>query len=91
MSAKPIDVYTDGVAVTVTPVDVVLHLQVSQPGEGQEQRKMLGYVRMSLEHAKVLAILLRKSLKNHEDEVKAEIPIHPRIFQNLGYSREEDW
>jgi hypothetical protein len=46
---------------------------------------------MSLEHAKVLAIMLRKTLKQHEETQGAPINLLPQVFQQLGLSPQEDW
>ena len=46
---------------------------------------------MSLEHAKVFAIMLRKHLKGYEDQTGGLICVHPNVLQDLGISREEDW
>jgi hypothetical protein len=44
---------------------------------------------MSLEHAKVLAMLLRAQLKDYERE-NGEIPLPPSLYTSLGIAR-EDW
>ena len=46
---------------------------------------------MSLEHAKVMTILLRKVLKQHEDQQGTPIVLHPQIYTQMGISRQEDW
>lgn len=46
---------------------------------------------MSLEQTKVLAILLRKAHKNHEEIQGMPLVLHPQIYQQMGLSREEDW
>ena len=48
-------------------------------------------VRMSLEHAKVMAIILRKQLKQFEEQLGAEIPLPLQVYQQLGVSPKEDW
>lgn len=48
-------------------------------------------VRVSHELAKVLAILLRKQLRQHEDSLGQHIPVHPQVAQAIGISVAEDW
>ncbi|MCE7928721.1 MAG: hypothetical protein HUU14_02140 [Dehalococcoidia bacterium] len=47
-------------------------------------------VRMSLQQAKVISMLLRKSLSAYERENGIEISIPAQVFDALGVSR-EDW
>jgi hypothetical protein len=46
---------------------------------------------MSLEHAKVMAIILRKQLKQFEEQLGAEIALPLQVYQQLGVSPKEDW
>ena len=48
-------------------------------------------MRMSVEHAKVLAILLKKQVKVYEQQLGTEVPLHPQLYTQLGLSRTEDW
>ena len=48
-------------------------------------------VRTSLEHAKAMAIILKKQLKNYEDGNGAPIVLHPAVWKGLGLSKQEDW
>jgi hypothetical protein len=45
---------------------------------------------MSLEQAKVLAMMLRRNLKNYEREQGLEIALPPQLYAQLGIAR-EDW
>lgn len=86
------DVYCDGVQVSLSPFDVVLNMTLRPPVPGTSQTaRPVGYVRMSLEHAKVMAIILRKLLKQHEEAQGHEIVLHPQVYQQMGLSRQEDW
>ena len=85
------DIYCDGVQMGLTPYDVMIELQRRPPvlgGEGKPAR--VGTIRMSLEHAKVFAIMLRKNLKAYEDAT-GPIPMHPELLKQLGISKQEDW
>jgi len=48
-------------------------------------------MRMSVEHAKVLAIILRKQLKMYEQQMGEDIPLLPQVYTQLGLSKKEDW
>ena len=82
------DIYCDGTAMAMTPYDVMIHLlrRPSDPGEPVR----VGTLRMSMEHAKTFAIMLRKNLKGYEDQA-GKIPLHPNLMKELGISKEEDW
>ena len=86
------DIYCNGVQMGVSPYDLMIELQRISPTAGGEPKPVLvGKVRMSLEHAKVFAIMLRKTLKDYEDQTKGAIPMHPNLLNGLGISRAEDW
>src|SRR5262245_26420686 len=86
------DIYCNGVQFTLSPFDILLQLMRNDPMAGRgAPAQTVGYVRMSLEQAKVFSILLRKALKNHEDAQGMPIFLHPQIYQQMGLSREEDW
>lgn len=96
MDDKVPDIYCDGVQVMVSPFDIILRLTERSPalapqGQPQEEPQTVAYVRTSLEHAKVLAIILRKILKTHEDQQGGPINLHPQICQVMGISPQEDW
>ena len=48
-------------------------------------------VRMSLEHAKVMSIVLRKQIKAFEEQTGYEIQLPQALYQQLGISKQEDW
>ena len=49
------------------------------------------HVRMSLEHAKVMAIVLRKQIKSYESQTGVDIQLPQQVYQQLGISKQEDW
>lgn len=85
------DVYCDGMQIQVNPFGLILNLTQASPTPGTQQPKSVAYVRMSLEHAKVLAIMLRRALKQHEEQQTSPIALHPQIYTQMGISRQEDW
>lgn len=85
------DIYCDSVQMGLTPYDVMIELLRRPPVLGAEGKPVrVGTIRMSLEHAKVFAIMLRKNLKSYEDTT-GPIPMHPNLIKELGISKAEDW
>jgi hypothetical protein len=83
--------YADGLQVGINPFTTVLAF-IQQPLQvGTSPPTRVANVRMSLEHAKVMAIILRKQLKQFEQGMGNEIPLHPSLYTQLGISKQEDW
>ena len=88
------DIYCDGVQIAATPFDIVIELQrraVSFAAPGDSKPVRVGTIRMSLEHAKVFAIVLTRNLHGYEQQTGNTIPLHPELAKNLGISKAEDW
>jgi hypothetical protein len=87
------DIYCNAVQMGISPYDLTIELQLNSPPKEKEALEgvVVGKVRMSLEHAKVFAIMLRKHLKGYEDQTGGAIRVHPDLLKELGISREEDW
>jgi hypothetical protein len=85
--------YTDGVQVGCQPFGVTLCFTVSPlPGSVDPKTpKIVADIRMSPEHAKVLAIVLRRQIQDFERQLGKPIPILPAVVQQLGLSPTEDW
>lgn len=91
MSEIP-DIYADSANLSVCPHDVMMHFyqKANTPNSAQPPTQV-GCVRMSLECAKLFAIILKKYLKQHEDGQGCPIKIHPQVVQAAGLSVAEDW
>lgn len=86
------DLYTDGVQIGLSPFGVTLAFAMQPAGQtGTMAPIRVCNLRMSLEHAKVMAIMLRKQLKNFEETMGEDIPLHPQLSNQLGLSKTEDW
>jgi hypothetical protein len=86
------DIYCDGVQVALGAFDVILQLTQRPPGVGTtEKPAVVGNVRTSLEHAKMMAVLLRKVIKQHEERIGGKIQLPLQVWQQLGLSEQEDW
>lgn len=87
------DVYTDAFQVTITPfgVNMTFGLREAHPNPTQQAvSQNVALVRMSLEHTKVMAMMLTKQVKLYEREGNLTIPIPAELYQRLGIA-EEDW
>ena len=87
------DIYCNGVEMGISPYDLTIELQLNSPPKGGDKQAaaLVGKVRMSLEHAKVFAIMLKKQLRNYEEQTGGLIRVHPELLKGLGVSKEEDW
>lgn len=87
------DVYADQFLVSVNVWGIALSFLKgpAHPSPGQTpQGDMQATIRMSLEHAKATAMILRKQLKQYERESGTEIVIPNAVFNAMGLSA-EDW
>ncbi len=92
MPEEPQPLYSDGLQVGCAPFTVALTFTVSPtPGKGNVPPTVVADIRMSPEHAKVMAIILRRQLMDFEQQLGRPIPIHPQVAQQLGVSPNEDW
>ena len=85
------EIYADGVQIGLGPFGAVLSFMLQPVGGTGAAGVRVCNIRMSLEHAKVLAILLRKQVLAYEGSLGGEIPLHPQLYTQLGISKQEDW
>ena len=87
------DLYADGIQVTTTPfgVGMTFSLREAHPNPTQPtQSEPIATIRMSPEHAKIMAMMLIKQLRAHERDNGISIAIPSSIYTHLGLA-EEDW
>ena len=87
------EIYTDSFRLTIGVYGVAFTLGVNPPHPEPSKptvAKELAVIRMSLENAKVLAMLLRQNLKGYEHAQNLEIPLPPGLYTQLGIAQ-EDW
>ncbi|KKK76661.1 hypothetical protein LCGC14_2861400 [marine sediment metagenome] len=87
------EVYIDQMRLTIGVFGVSVTFSLSEPhptSAGAPKPEDKVRVRMSLEHAKVVAMLLRKQLKQYEENSGTKIAIPARVYTALGVA-EEDW
>lgn len=84
--------YSDGIQVGISPFTVTLGFTVAPKTQpGTQMPTPVATIRMSLEHAKVMAIILRKQLKQFEEQMGQEIALPHQVYQQLAVSPKEDW
>jgi hypothetical protein len=86
------EIYADSAQISSSPFGVAMSLGTNPPhhsGPNPPQMRTQIVVRMSLEHAKVVAMLLRRQLKEFERH-NGEIPLPPELYTSLGVAK-EDW
>jgi hypothetical protein len=87
------DIYSDNVNIVASAYDLTLRFMKSDPGSTLGKIpdfQQAANVRMSLQQAKILAILLRKNLAEYERQA-GMINVHPEVCKALGVSLTEDW
>ena len=87
------DVYTDGVSLNIGPFGCALTFAMSPPVAQAAPGVLaqpVGTVRMSLEHLKVMAFLIRRQLRDYERQSGVEVAIPADVLNQLRIGR-EDW
>lgn len=87
------EIYSDSFRFTVTPygVNFTFGTNIPHPSPGKvTPGKDSLILRMSLEQSKVLAMMLRRNLKNYERENGLEIALPSQLYTQLGIAR-DDW
>jgi len=93
MEEQAQDVYADQFRVSTNPYGVAITFMLSEahPAPARPvQSKNLATIRMSLEHAKVMVMLMRKQLKQFEEANGISIQVPLDVLNQLGLSP-EDW
>jgi hypothetical protein len=88
------DIYVDQMRVTtgVYSVNITFGLGEPHPTQGGIARSVDEKVRlrMSLQHAKIMTMILRRQIKQYERESGTEIQIPANVYTGLGVAQ-EDW
>lgn len=92
MASDVPDVYSDGAQFFVNAFSVTMVFTISPPGKSAPaDAAPVATIRTSLEHAKAIAIILRKQLKSYEDGNGGPVVLHPNVWKSLGLSKHDDW
>jgi hypothetical protein len=84
--------YVDQFRMNLNPYGAAITFGLASPNPttGQAQVNDTFLVRMSLEHMKVMAMILKKNLKAYEEQLQAPINLPRQILNQMGLSN-EDW
>ncbi len=86
------DVYSDQFRINTTPYGASLVFAKTQADTpaGQPRSKDQAIVRMSLEHLKVMVMVLKKNLKGYETRTGITVELPFDMLNSMGLSK-EDW
>ncbi|MGH2363912.1 MAG: DUF3467 domain-containing protein [Chloroflexota bacterium] len=84
------DVYADAMGLAVSAFTVTL-LYSQASSRPNQPPTLKARIRMSPEHAKVMAILLKKAIRGYEEQFSAQINVPPQVLAGLGISPHDDW
>jgi len=90
---EPIDVYSDQFMITTTAFGANLSFYVNTPHPEQTKpvaAEKLATIRMSIEHLKVMTMIIVKQVKKMESETGVKIAVDRRVINSLGISP-DDW
>ncbi len=90
---EPIDVYSDQFMVTTTAFGANLSFYVNTPHPEQTKpvaAEKLATIRMSIEHLKVMTMIIVKQVKKMESDTGVKINLDRRVLNSLGISP-DDW
>lgn len=83
--------YCDGIEINLTmPWTVALTFSLKST-EPDRKPRPVAIIRMSPEHAKVTAMLLKRQLKKYEEESSSIINLPAELYSKLGLVPFEDW
>lgn len=89
-----IDAYSDQLQMSVGPFGCVLNFLVTSPEPPPQgsppASQRVASIRTSLEHAKVVAFMLRRQVKLYESNASVNVPIPVEVLNSLHIGR-EDW
>ena len=85
--------YIDQIRLTVAPFGAAMTFGLSDPhpspGQIQPPQDTVR-IRMSLEHMKVMAMMMKRQIKAFEEQAASPINIPRQVYNNMGLSQ-EDW
>ena len=89
----PLDVYSDQFMVTTTAFGANLSFLVNTPHPEQSKPvapERLATIRMSIEHLKLMAMIIVKQVKKMESDTGIKIAIDKRVLNGLSIAP-DDW
>lgn len=83
-----VEFYVDGFGFLGSPYTVMVTFNVGQ-AKGDPMEVVT--LRMSPQHAKVMAILFKRNMKAYEEQMGSEIPVSPNTLASLEVDLETEW
>lgn len=91
--AERFDVYTDAFLVSIGPFGANLSFEVREPHPDPQRppsTERLGTIRMSVEHLKLMAMMIRNQIRQVERQSGVKFEIPSNVLGQLGIAP-EDW
>jgi hypothetical protein len=91
--SEPLDAYTDQFSITLSPYGVNLSFLVTPPHQDPAKpiaSTPVATIRMSVEHAKVMVMVIKRHIQRTEEQTGVQARVSPQILNQLGISP-EDW
>jgi hypothetical protein len=82
-ATEPFDVYINGIQINSGPWDVTIELFLKETADAKDSPRLLGRVRMSPQHALILARLLQRQLDIYQEQI-GRISLPPKLYNDLG-------
>ena len=87
------DIYSDAFTVTTTPWGANLSFQLHEAHPVPSRvtpAQTLGTIRMSNEHLKVMAFIIIRQVRLHEERERVQFEVSTAVLSQMGIAR-EDW
>ena len=84
------DLYSDYFEIAGGAYGTVLGFGKNIPERERVSREMVARIRTSWEHAKVITIILQRTVKKAESEMGVSSPVPEKVLEDLSISR-DDW
>ena len=85
---EPIDLYADSFTLSASPYTVTIHFGIKL---GPNATRSVANIRMSPEHAKMMAMLFKRSIKNVEAQFGIVWPIPEPLLAEKNLNLDRDW
>lgn len=91
--AESLDAYCDSFLLTLGPYGASLSFQLSLPHPDPTSPAVptkVATIRMSIEHAKTMAMIMKRYIQRFEEQEGVQARVSPRVLAQLGIGP-EDW
>ena len=91
--SEPFDIYSDSIIISMNAWGAAVSFQLNETHpvpHSPSQPSRLGTVRMSNEHLKIMAYIMRRHIMQHESDNGVQYNIPTAVLSQLGIAP-EDW